>query len=167
MESFYEAFINCEHKVLGRRLKPFCLRHCLYLEAIGSPIMRIVNGEEVSISRKDLELAVIICSADRDIIAAMKRPNFGLRFHRFNCGLTAFLGYLTDFLSLPDMWDSSEGERAINAPWILSRATLLLSKTNLTLGEIWDMPLGGFYGTVQVSRNKRGLGKYSLTKKRK
>lgn len=104
MESFYEAFINCEHKVLGRRLKPFCLRHCLYLEAIGSPIMRIVNGEEVAISRKDLELAVIICSADRDIIAAMKRPNFGLRFHRFNRGLTAFLGYLTDFLSLPDMW---------------------------------------------------------------
>ena len=40
------------------------------------------------------------------------------------------------------MWNSSEGERAINAPWILSRATLLLSKTNLTLGEIWDMPLG-------------------------
>ena len=78
MESFYEAFINCKHKVLGRILKPFCLRHCLYLEAIGSPIMRIVNGEEVSISRKDLELAVIICSADRDIIAAMKRPNFGL-----------------------------------------------------------------------------------------
>ena len=101
MESFYEAFINCEHKVLGRRLRPFCLRHCLYLEAIGSPIMRIVNGEEVAISRKDLELAVIICSADRDIIAAMKRPNFGLRFHRFNRGLTAFLGYLTDFLSLP------------------------------------------------------------------
>ena len=167
MESFYEAFINCEHKVLGRRLKPLCLRHCLYLEAIGSPIMRIVNGEEVAISRKDLELAVIICSADRDIIAAMKRPNFGLRFHRFNRGLTAFLGYLTDFLSLPDMWDSSGGERAINAPWILSRATLLLSKTNLTLGEIWDMPLGELFFTVQVSRNKRGLGKYSRRKKRK
>lgn len=167
MESFYEAFINCEHKVLGRRLKPFCLRHCLYLEVIGSPIMRIVNGEEVAISRKDLELAVIICSADRDIIAAMKRPNFGLRFHRFNRGLTAFLGYLTDFLSLPDMWDSSEGERAINAPWILSRATLLLSKTNLTLGRFGICRLASFYGIVQVSRNKRGLGKYSRTKKRK
>lgn len=158
MESFYEAFINCEHKVLGRRLKPFCLRHCLYLEAIGSPIMRIVNGEEVSISRKDLELAVIICSADRDIIAAMKRPNFGLRFHRFNRGLTAFLGYLTDFLSLPDMWDSSEGERAINAPWILSRATLLLSKTNLTLGEIWDMPLGELLWYCASFAEQEGLG---------
>ena len=46
MESFYEAFINCEHKVLGRRLKPFCLRHCLYLEAIGSPIMKKSQYQE-------------------------------------------------------------------------------------------------------------------------
>ena len=154
MESFYEAFINCEHKVLGRRLKPFCLRHCLYLE-------------EVSISRKDLELAVIICSADRDIIAAMKRPNFGLRFHRFNRGLTAFLGYLTDFLSLPDMWDSSGGERAINAPWILSRATLLLSKTNLTLGEIWDMPLGELLWYCASFAEQEGLGQIQSDEEKK
>lgn len=41
MESFYEAFINCNHTALGRRLKPFCLKHCLYLEAIGSPVNAI------------------------------------------------------------------------------------------------------------------------------
>ena len=64
MEDFYEAFINCSHTALGKQLKAFCLQHCLYLEALNSPIMRLVNGEEAEISRQDLEVAIIICSAD-------------------------------------------------------------------------------------------------------
>jgi len=40
------------------------------------------------------------------------------------------------------MWDNSESGTRLNAPWILSRATFLLSKINLSLSEIWDMPLG-------------------------
>ena len=97
----------------------------------------------------------------------MKRPNFGLRLHRFNRGLTAFLGYLTDFLSLPDMWDSSGGERVINAPWILSRATLLLSKTNLTLGEIWDMPLGELLWYCASFAEQEGLGQIQSEEEKK
>ena len=142
MESFFEAFINCGHRVFGQKLKPFCLRHCLYLEAIGSPIMRIVNGEEVKIERHDLEVAAIICSADGDILKALTRPHFTMFFYSFRRALKEYLDYLTDYLALPEMWDNSESGTRLNAPWILSRATLLLSKTNLTLSEIWNMPLG-------------------------
>lgn len=99
MESFFEAFINCGHRVFGQKLKPFCLRHCLYLEAIGSPIMRVVNGEEVKIERHDLEVAAIICSADGDILKALTRPHFTMFFYSFRRALKEYLNYLTDYLA--------------------------------------------------------------------
>lgn len=167
METFYEAFINCKHKVLGKRLKPFCLKHCLYLEAIGSPIMKVVNGEEAEITRKDLEIAVVICSTDRDILDALSRPYITMKFHRFKRGLTAFLGYLTDYLSLPEMWDRSNGKTTINSPWILSRVILLLSKTNLTREEVWSMPLGELLWYCASFIEQEGFGQIQSEEERK
>ena len=141
MESFYEAFLNCKHTALGRRLKPFSLKHCLYLEAIGSPVMKLINGEEAEITRQDLEVAIVVCSAD-DIIEELKSPNWLMKLHSFKRGLTAFISYLTDFVAVPELWDRTDSETTLNAPWILSRAMLLLSKTSITLKEVWNMPLG-------------------------
>lgn len=145
MKDFYEAFINCPHKVLGKKLKPFSLTHCLYLEAIESPFMAVINGGEANITRKDLELAVLICSSDDplgEISRAYALRNIGMKFHRFKRGCTRFLSYLTDFVTVPELWDKTEGENVLNAPWILSKATLLLTKTSMSLSEIWNMPLG-------------------------
>lgn len=166
MEDFYEAFINCSHTALGKRLKPFCLKHCLYLEAVNSPIMRLVNGEEAEISRQDLEVAVIICSAG-DILKSLKRPNLGMKFHSYRRGLTAFLSYLTDFVAVPELWDKSDSETTLNAPWILSRAMLLLSKTSLTLNEVWNMPLGELLWYCAVFAEQEGVAQIqSDTEKR-
>ena len=145
MKDFYEAFINLSHKVLGKRLKPFSLTHCLYLEAIDSPFMKVINGDEAQITRKDLELAVMIClSAEplKEISRAYSLKNIPMKFHSFKRGCTQFLSYLTDFVTLPELWDKTEGNHALNAPWILSKATLLLTKTNMSLSEIWNLPLG-------------------------
>ena len=162
MENFYEAFINCQHRVLGRCLKPFCLTHCLYLEAIGSPVMDIVNGNEVRLSRNDLELAVIICSADGNILEELLKANslrnFTMRLYGFKRACTAFLSYLTDFLALPELWDSTEGQMPLNAPWILSKATLLLSKTSLGRKEIWNMPLGELLWYCATFAEQEGVG---------
>ena len=141
MESFYEAFINCNHTALGRRLKPFCLKHCLYLEAIGSPVMKLINGDETEIARQDLEVAVIVCSSD-DVINELKRPHGLMKLYSFKRGLTAFLSYLTDFVAVPEIWDRTDSETTLNAPWILSKTMLLLPKTSITLSEVWNMPLG-------------------------
>lgn len=73
MKDFYEAFINCPHKVLGKHLRPFSLTHCLYLEAIDSPFMKVINGGEVNITRKDLELAVLICSSNAPLREISRR----------------------------------------------------------------------------------------------
>lgn len=171
MEDFYEAFINCSHKALGKCLKPFCLRHCLYLEAIGSPFMRVINGEEVPVFRKDLELAVIICSADGDILKALEKANsignFGMRLHFFKPALTAFLGYLTDFIAVPELWDRTEGESVLNAPWILSRAMLLLSKTSMTLKDVWDMPLGELLWYCATIAEQEGVGQIQSDEEKK
>jgi hypothetical protein len=148
MKDFYEAFINCPHKVLGKILKPFSLTHCLFLEAIESPFMKVINGDEAHISRKDLELAVLICSSEnplREISKAYSLGNFPMKFHSFKRGCRRFLGYLTDFVTVPELWSKTEQENALNAPWILSKATLLLTKTNITRREIWNMPLGELF----------------------
>ena len=166
MENFYEAFINCEHTALGRHLKPFSLKHCLYLEAIGSPVMKLINGDEAEIARQDLEVAVIVCSSD-DVINELKRPHWLMNLYSFKRGLTAFLSYLTDFVAVPELWDKSDSETTLNAPWILSRATLLLSKTNLTLGEIWDMPLGELLWYCASFAEQEGLGQIQSEEEKK
>lgn len=157
MEDFYEAFINCEHTALGRRLKPFCLKHCLYLEAIDSPVMKLVNGDEVEISRSDLELAVAICSANGDIIKALESSHIGMKFHSYKHGLTAFLGYLTDFVAVPEVWDNAGESTTLNAPWIVAKAMLLLSKTSMTLSDVWNMPLGELLWYCTVFAEQEGV----------
>lgn len=143
-ESFYEAFINCRHRVLGRNLKPFSLRHCLYLEAIGSPYMDAINGKSAEITRRDLEIAVTVCSAEGDISEALRRighiGNLAMKLHPFKRASTRFLSYLSDYIALPELWEN--GGEPVNAPWILSRVVLLMSKTSLGRNEIWDMPIG-------------------------
>lgn len=166
MENFYEAFINCEHTALGRHLKSFSLKHCLYLEAIGSPVMKLINGDEAEISRQDLEVAVIICSAD-DILKSLKYPHFGMKFHSYRRGLTAFLSYLTDFVAVPELWDKSDSETTLNAPWILSRAMLLLSKTSLRLDEVWNIPLGELLWYCAVFAEQEGVAQIQSDEERR
>lgn len=55
-------------------------------------------------------------------------------------GFHSVLSYLSDYIALPELWEN--GGETVNAPWILSRVVLLMSKTSLGRNEIWDMPIG-------------------------
>ena len=159
MQSFYEAFINTEHKVFGKVLKPFSLKHCLYLESIDSPVVKLINGDEVEITSQDLQLAVIVCSSD-DPIKALRKNAFGnvlFRFYNYKRNLTKFLSYLHDYISFPEIWENSDSDKKLNTPWILSKAILLLSKTSLTKDEIWNMPLGELVWYVASFAEQEGL----------
>jgi hypothetical protein len=57
LERFNEAFGHMEHRVMGRRLAKFSLRHRFWLEAMESPL---VSGGEVVLL--DLELASRVCA---------------------------------------------------------------------------------------------------------
>ena len=63
-----------------------------------------------------------------------------MKLYPFKRASTRFLSYLSDYIALPELWEN--GGETVNAPWILSRVVLLMSKTSLGRNEIWDMPIG-------------------------
>jgi len=72
-----------------------------------------------------------------------------------------------NFDTIPELWDKSDSETTLNAPWILSRAMLLLSKTSLTLDEVWNMPLGELLWYCAVFAEQEGVAQIqSDTEKR-
>lgn len=56
-DRFYEAFAHSAHRVMGRRLSRFTLKHLFWLKALGSPV---VTGGEARLV--DLERAAAICA---------------------------------------------------------------------------------------------------------
>lgn len=72
-DRYLGAFLALKaHKVAGRKLRPFCLRHRLTLEAIGSPCL---PGSDRPVTKADLLLAARIC-ASRDPQEALSRPGW-------------------------------------------------------------------------------------------
>ena len=67
------------------------------------------------------------------------------------------MSYLHDYISFPEIWESSDSDKKLNTPWILSKAILLLSKTSLTKDEIWNMPLGELVWYVASFAEQEGL----------
>ena len=63
-----------------------------------------------------------------------------MKLYPFKRASTQFLSYLSDYIALPELWEN--GGETVNAPWILSRVVLLMSRTSLGRNEIWDMPIG-------------------------
>ena len=100
--------------------------------------MDAINGKSAEITRRDLEIAVTVCSAEGDISEALRRighiGNLAMKLHPFKRASTRFLSYLSDYIALPELWEN--GGEPVNAPWILSRVVLLMSKTSLGRNEI-------------------------------
>lgn len=151
MDKFLEAFINTKHRVLGQNLRPFCLAHLLYFIATDSPVLKMIFGEKVELSRRDIELAIWICSrTPEQIFSADVNAGFfrrmRMRIGNFKKAQIAFLAYLKDYATLPIMWeDEKESGMSLGSPWILTRATFLLKETNLTESQIWGMPFGKLF----------------------
>ena len=79
-ERFCEAFAHISHRVMGRRLEPFSLRHRFWLEALESPLM---SGGTATLV--DLEMAARICAMpfarlDREVPRMLARgPGWGAK----------------------------------------------------------------------------------------
>ncbi len=147
MDSFYEAFINTSHKVLGENLKPFSLLHYLHLEAIDSPLIKLINGDTVDLTKKDLELACIVCaSSSENIVERITSINFckkiSFKFYSFRKAQLKFLAYLKDYVSMPQTWEEEGEATKLGSPWIIARLLFLMKNTNFTEREILEMPLG-------------------------
>lgn len=150
-ERYLRAFLNLKaHKVAGRTLRPFCLRHRLTLEAIGSPCL---PGSERPINRSDLLLALRVCSiADpqeavqagglRDWLTLARWILFPASYVR---ALTAWVTYLEDSATHPIIGTSKKGlsnkrpNRGLD--WTLA-VIVGLMEVGFSEDEAWNMAEG-------------------------
>ncbi len=138
-EAFLEAFLHGEHVLLGRRLRPFCLRHWLLLDAMESPLLR---GGPVEIG--DLQLAALVCSTGNDeaLRSNTLRERLWRRLTRLSSvapWLPKWEDYLADYLPLFPLLDAPDRSVTKTPPFLVCAARLLGS---FSREEILSMPLG-------------------------
>lgn len=111
---FQEAFAHTERRgrwhrrVMGRRLRPFCAYHALWLEIAGSPLWRTAGSTTRKPSLADLDLASKICACGYgEAPAVIRRPGkleaWGFAFRAlFGSGqFDRWADYMDDYLSPP------------------------------------------------------------------
>jgi hypothetical protein len=140
---FFENFCNVSHKVLGKRLKPFCALHYLWLEHLDSPL--IITSKNVSPA--DLRLAVAICSQDSSeaILAAINRENkrwIAPKSANLAADVKLFLAYTDDYCSLWEYEDKAGGATVEKLPWLLVAIAAFIKETGYPQEVVWKMPLG-------------------------
>lgn len=150
IDRFHEAFGHTEHRVMGRRLAKFSLRHRFWLEAFASPLVR---GGAVELL--DLEMAARVCAIpaaalDSRLPRLLARGPGRLgrlwwlaRLWRRDAAAeyAGFQAYLLDFGCPPATWDGSGGqvEGAEDAPPESGDLPGLLSLvTGLMRGACWE-----------------------------
>lgn len=146
------AFLNLKsHRVAGRVLRPFCLRHRLTLEAIGSPCL---PGSDAPVTRADLLLAVRVCSIQdphsataggglRDALALLKWKLWPASYLR---DLAQWVTYLEDCATQPVIGSvrkgpgkGRQGSRGLD--WTLA-VVVGLMELGFREDEAWEMPEG-------------------------
>jgi hypothetical protein len=155
---FLQSWFNSDHRVLGRKLHPFCLYDALILAADGSPFVAEEEGP-VPYSLSDLQVAVAVCSGDPHRFLGgrfmsgwwerLRVRAWGWRIRRamrrdpgyLDRQGEAFNAYLLDHNAGPRFWSDGEASE-MRAPWLLANVTFLISKTSLDREEAWTMPLG-------------------------
>lgn len=130
-------------KVCGRRLLPFCLRHRVALEAIGSPVIRT----DLPVGAEDIIAAVRILSSHD--LSALREPAgildglwyARLRFsRRYLFSEAAKLHFYFEAQSLwPRFWQKDDVMKDSGTPWPLVVVAALM-RNGCTYDEAWTMP---------------------------
>lgn len=148
--AFYEAVVNREHTVFGRRLHALSLYDALFLTLLGNPLW--VGGSPTA---ADIEEAVLVCSLPPERFTAAKlapqttwekvtRCAWRRRNKSRNLAdeLKRWDAYVADYLSEPESWEGEAKGSAAKAPWILSLATAIEAKSKMSAREIMTAPIG-------------------------
>jgi len=146
-DDFHEAFAHREHRVLGRKLKPYCSYHLLWLKIVKS---KLITGGTITLP--DLDIAARICSANYGQAQAAIAPHRldklaymwkALRY-RLNDEIAKFQDYTDDFNSPPTP-ETRGGEstfRGEHLPHEIWTVSGLMSILHMTREEAWMCPLG-------------------------
>ena len=163
------AFIDggVSHRVLGVKLRPFCLWHLYLLQAIDSPFIR--KGD---VTLFDLKTAVGICRLRfRD--SRIKRP-FYLPWRRDHLrrNVDRMLDYVGDYLQRPDYSvhvkenpnAGPTGSRGA-APESLQVAWDLIGWSGWPEAYVWEMPIGAAFAHQAGVLRSRGADLDFMTDK--
>lgn len=148
--AFFEAVVNREHTVCGKRLHDLCLYDALFLTLLGNPLW--VGGTPTLAA---VEEAVLICSlppsrftraqfAPQTIWEKWTRALWQRRNQSRNLPneLRLWDAYVADFLSEPETWEGDAKGGACKAPWIFTTATAIEQNSNMSTCEIMTAPIG-------------------------
>ena len=160
-EAFLAALFPRQHRVLGTKLQPYCLRHLPALMALTSPL---VAGGDARIGAGDLLAAVRVCrSSGWPVLSpqdlrprrwdAVRRWWLERKPARLRAAVQAFMSYQDAHCSFPkfysqestkeddeDRGDVPTGNR-LSAPFLLSRVCAVVMRTSVSQAEAWRMPL--------------------------
>jgi len=137
---FLESFLNVEHRVLGRVLRPLCLWHHLNLDLAQSPFV----GYDSPKDSRALILAVRICRARPDSTFQMlpqKKTPTHLFFRSLSHHTELFECYVRDFFAPPRFFKKS-GSKSPAAPWPLYVVSRLMRYGNFSADQAWTLPIG-------------------------
>lgn len=148
---FLTAFIVPKtKKLLGYKLRPYCLRHCLYLTALGSPL--VDKASSAPLSPEMLIIFCRVCSGEPPETCCRK-PSFVDEYHLgrmigdseyFLNVLKEVMNYVHECSSAPVTY-SKESEKVVNnenVPGPLNIAVGLMANLGFTPDEAWDTPVG-------------------------
>ena len=165
-KEFAEAWLNRDdHKVYGRRLKPFCLRHLFYM-ALFQNATYLANSDD----RSALLQAVLICSSSHEDLEKGRLSLTGWRQSLWIRGcfmwdnrieLAKWKAYIADFDARPEFWQGEEGGGA-RAPGVLAVATFIEQHSNMMEKEIMEAPIGKMFWKSATIAELNGLSSAQL-----
>jgi len=133
-------------KVCGKRLLPFCLRHRVILESIGSPFL---DPEKKGFTARDLMTALkVISTYDKNCIDRPFTFKEKIYIYLLNksksrlatlCGF--ILGHISNSCSYPKLWEKEDKKGNEKIPWVLSCVSNNV-RNGCSLEEAWTMPEG-------------------------
>jgi hypothetical protein len=141
-QRFLSAFLTpAVTVILGKRLKPFCLRHRLFLEGIGSPFLQ----DQTELTAADLIVALKVCADERIDKPTLQDSWLNLKLTLSKPLLaracTAFIKHIDRVDSYPKFWERKDQRAgaASTVPWQLSVACNLI-RNGISYQDAFNMP---------------------------
>lgn len=141
-QRFFNAFLTpASSVILGRRLKPMCLKHRIFLDGIGSPFLK----EDADLTIADLIIALKVCGDELIDKPTLRDKWLALRLgwsdELFRLGCRAMIRHLDTSKDFPRFWERSDRKAGGGStiPWQLNILATLV-KNGVSYPEALLMP---------------------------
>lgn len=146
-ERLAESFFHIEHRVLGRRLRPYSLWHAFVLDFAGSPLA----GHEGELTLEEIIFALEVLSREPGVPGGrLKLPKVTWFRRMLWRGRIRRVGelrvraqmaaYFADYLAAPNCFDAKG--KPVKSHWCLYSVAVLMRHGKHTHREAWAAEVG-------------------------